>query len=122
MASEDCVQHVLCSALELELMAQLNTWSWLNTLSWGTVGGQVLKPALLYKYCPAIKYASSQGLKWGKKHKNLLLIAQPLLPLFLFFLLCPHSVFFFPCVHFKVTFLAYTVNATCLPYSSHLPT
>lgn len=93
MASEDCVQHVLCSALELELMAQLNTWSWLNTLSWGTVGGQVLKPALLYKYCPAIKYASSQGLKWGKKHKNLLLIAQPLLPFFFFF--CALTQWFF---------------------------
>lgn len=97
MASEDCVQHVLCSALELELMAQLNTWSWLNTLSWGTVGGQVLKPALLYKYCPEIKYASSQGLKWGKKAQKSAADSTAFASFFFFFCALTQCFFFSMC-------------------------
>lgn len=65
------------------------------------MGGKILQPILLYKYRPATKFAHFQELKGGKREGT----AAELIPFCSFLWL--HSVYF-PCIHFKLSFPAYS--------------
>lgn len=57
-----CLKDV-CALLRFEAEA-CGSGSWLNTWLWWIVQGQVPKPTLPYKYCPATKCVTFQELIW----------------------------------------------------------